>query len=178
MKRIFQIGAFVTVVVGFCLISSCSSNVSLPAQETITRMNIIMKSNSTLHIDTFSFIQFKPNPATRDSIRLTANTTYAVQVQLLNEAATPTQVVSDTISALADIHLLVIQPDPLDSLLSVKILDKDSKGLPLGLFSTIKTSGARYGFLHLALRHQPGSKNGTETPGESDFEADYPVVVR
>ena len=178
MKKVFQLGASATVVVILCFISSCSPNVSLPAQETITRMNIIMTNNNSLHIDTFSFIQFKPNPATRDSIKLVANTTYAVRVQLLNEAATPTQVVSDTIIALADIHLLVIQPDPLDSLLSVKILDKDSKGLPLGLFSTMKTNGARYGYLHLALRHQPGSKNGTETPGESDFEADYPVVVR
>ena len=161
------------------ILQSCSNTLSLPTPETITRMNIIVKNNTTQHIDTFSLIQFRPNPvATRDTVRLSPYSTYAVQIKLLNEATNPIQVVSDTITALADIHLMVIAPDPIDSLLSVHILDKDSKGLPLGLLSTIRTTAPRQGFLHLDLRHQPGAKNGTETPGQSDFQADFPVLIR
>jgi hypothetical protein len=67
--------------------------------------------------------------------------------------------------------------DP-SGLIAVRIQDKDSKGLPLGLMSSWATSDSTNGWLRMILRHQPGTKNGTETPGSTDFEADFPVVVK
>jgi hypothetical protein len=161
---------------------SCKTDPPLSGTEHISTTYVIATDLSDLSIDTFVYVNFDYNqglPARYiDSIRLKAHTTYSVRLKLLEEAVNPTQDLTDSITAMGDKHLMLYNMDPTSGMISVKIIDKDSKGLPIGLMSTWKTSDTTSGYLRLILRHQPGVKNGTQTPGLTDFEADYPVVVR
>jgi hypothetical protein len=163
------------------LLNSCKNEASPNTNEYISTLKVVAQNLSTNHIDTFEYANFnetKPNPPSYvDTIRLQANASYSIQVMLLNEAPNPVQDMTDTIISRADYHLTIYNIDPAE-LFSAKILDKDSKGLPLGLMSTWTTTEATNGWLRMILRHQPGHKNGTETPGSNDFEADFPVVVK
>lgn len=164
------------------LLDSCKSDTIALTPQIITKMNVITTNNLTLVKDTFGFIDWDANgpntPAQIDTLRLDTNSTYSVQVQLLNEAKTPVQDLSDTITRMGDEYLLAYTSDGTDSLVSYQTIDKDSKGLPVGLRSNWRTFNAKRGILHLKLHHQLGNKNGTETPGMIDFEAYYPIVVR
>jgi len=178
--RVFTIVFGSMLVLAFCL-GSCKNDATPATNETISTLNVIAKNLATNKTDTFEYVNFnetKPNPPSYvDTIRLLANTSYAIQVQLLNEDLTPYRDMTDTIIARADNHLMIYNIDP-TQLFALTILDKDSKGLPLGLMSNWTTTAATNGWLRMILRQQPGSKNGTETPGVTDFEADFPVVVR
>ena len=46
----------------------------------------------------------------------------------------------------------------------------DLSGLPL--------HGAGSGSLRVILRHQVGTKDGTETPGSTDFDTTFPVTIQ
>jgi hypothetical protein len=179
-------GIFTGMVLSvFCIlisISSCKNDGAQTLNENITTVKVVATNLANSHVDTFEYVNFnesKPNPPSYvDTVRLSPNSSYSIQVILLNEAPNPVQNMTDTIVARADNHLIIYNVDPAAGLISVKILDKDSKGLPLGLMSAWETSVATNGWLRLILRQQPGSKNGTETPGITDFEADFPVLVR
>ncbi|WP_347157491.1 hypothetical protein [Pontibacter chitinilyticus] len=58
--------------------------------------------------------------------------------------------------------------------------DLDTKGLPLGLQATITTQASSSGTLRITLKHQPGLKSSTSTSsvGETDAQADFPVVIQ
>lgn len=164
------------------LLDSCKTDTIALSPQIITKVNVIATNNLTLVKDTFGFIDWDANgpntPAQIDSLRLDTNSTYSVQVQLLNEAKTPVRDLSDTITRLGDEYLLAYTTDATDSLVSYQTLDRDSKGLPIGLRSNWRTYNIKRGMLYLKLHHQLGNKNGTETPGMIDFEAYYPIVVR
>jgi hypothetical protein len=163
------------------LLNSCKNAATPSTNESITTLKVIARNLSTNATDTFVYVNFnesKPNPPSYvDTIRLQSKASYAIQVILLNEAPNPIQNMTDTIIARADYHLMLYNIDP-SGLIAVRIQDKDSKGLPLGLMSSWATSDSTNGWLRMILRHQPGTKNGTETPGSTDFEADFPVVVK
>ena len=180
VKSVSILASVVAVCLG--LFSSCKTDTGNSPNEYITTLKVVAQNLSTNHSDTFEYVNFyeaKNNPPLYvDTVRLNANATYAVQVLLLNEASNPVQYLTDTIIGRADIHLMGYNVDPSSGFLSVKMNDKDSKGLPLGMMCTWSASGPSFGLLRMILRHQQGSKNGTETPGSTDFEADFPVVVR
>lgn len=163
------------------LLNSCKPDVLPYNTETITTMKVAARNLSTNVTDTFVYVNYdeiKPNPPFYvDTIRLLAHSSYAIQVILLNQTINPTVNLTDTITARAGNHLMVYNIDPTE-LFALKVLDKDPKGLPLGLSASWTTTDTRNGWLRMILRQQPGDKNGTNTPGSTDFEADFPVVVR
>jgi hypothetical protein len=182
MKIGILIILFSLMLGSIALLDSCKNDAVQTTNEYITSLKVIAQNLSTNHTDTFEYVNFnetRPNPPSYvDTIHLQAKSSYAIQVLLYNEALNPVQSMTDTIIARADRHLLVYNVDPSTGFMTVKIQDKDSKGLPLGLLSTWSTADSTNGWLRLMLRHQQGNKNGTETPGSTDFEADFPVVVR
>ena len=118
---------------------------------------------------------------TKAVLNLRANTTYTGEITLLNKSIMPTLDATEEIRDLANEHLFVYTPTPA-SLLTIAPTDKDSNPAPgpypVGLTTEIKTGAAGSGKLNVVLRHQPGSKNGTPTPGTSDLDTDFPVVVK
>lgn len=163
------------------LLDSCKNDTTTSSYEAITTLKVIAQNLSTNAVDTFQYENFHEHqsgsypPGYVDTIKLAAKTAYFIQVVLINDLTH--EIMTDTIIAKADSHLMTYNIDP-SGLLKVKIQDKDSKGLPLGLICNWSTADSTNGWLRMILRHQQGSKNGTENPGSTDFEADFPVAVR
>jgi hypothetical protein len=49
---------------------------------------------------------------------------------------------------------------------------------PIGLTTDVTTGAASSGKLNVVLRHQPNVKNGTATPGTSDLDVTFDVMVK
>lgn len=181
--RIFAIISFLALGIA-ALLDSCKNDALPTTSEHITTLRVVLQNlnpNYTYPIDTFTYVNFNETksspPSYVDTIKLQAKSSYSIQVILLNETLSPVQNMTDTIEARGDNHLMLYSIDPTE-LFSLRILDKDSKGLPIGLMSNWTTTDTTNGWLRMILRQQPGNKNGTQTPGVTDFEADFPVVVR
>lgn len=115
------------------------------------------------------------------TLNLKANTTYSGVITLLNKTQVPTVDATEEIKEKPNEHLFVYTPAPA-SLLTITPTDTDTNPAPgpypIGLTTDIKTGAAGTGKLKVVLRHQPGVKNGTATPGSSDLDTDFNVVVK
>jgi hypothetical protein len=115
------------------------------------------------------------------TLNLKANTTYTGVVLLLDKTKTPALDATLEIKEKANEHLFVYTPTPA-TLLTVTLTDKDTNPspgpYPIGLTTEIKTGAVGSGKLKVVLRHQPNVKNGTATPGTSDLDTDFTVMVK
>ena len=116
-------------------------------------------------------------PTKFDSVSLKANTTYTLAIELLDESKTPTDDITKEVNEKADEHLFIYTPSPA-TLLTYTYGDKDKNGIIIGLTGTAKTGVAGIGKLKVQLRHQPGAKNGTATPGSDDVTLDFNLKVK
>jgi hypothetical protein len=117
------------------------------------------------------------NPPVIDPITLQANAVYTLTVDaVLNETSATSEDVTPEIVREATSHLFVYKPTGVP--LTVVVTDKDSQGLPFGLQARATTAGAGSGSLRVVLRHQVGTKDGTETPGSTDFDTTFPVTIQ
>lgn len=114
---------------------------------------------------------------------LTANTTYHGAMELLNELESPAEVITEEIEEEADEHQFFFQTTV--GGLTVAYDDQDVNGRPIGLASTLTTTGAGTGTLTITLRHQPdkaasGVSGGdiTNAGGETDIEVNFNVDVQ
>ncbi len=111
------------------------------------------------------------------ALTLAANTSYTGALTLLDETKSPAQNIGAEILKEADEHIFFFEPTPAN-LVTVTRTDKDSKSLELGLQTRLVTTTAATGTLKITLRHQPGTKNGTFAPGDTDVEVIFPTTVR
>lgn len=111
------------------------------------------------------------------SLALAPNTTYTGVLSLLDETKTPVVNTSAEILEEADEHLFWFEPTPAN-LLTVTRTDRDKNNLEIGLQTRVVTTAAATGNLKITLRHQPGTKNGTFAPGDTDVEVTFPTTVR
>ncbi|MEZ4804448.1 MAG: hypothetical protein R2852_02895 [Bacteroidia bacterium] len=116
------------------------------------------------------------NPSHFDTIYLDSQRTYFTRILLLDESKTPADTISNEVLEEANDHLFVFKADGLN--LNVQILDKDQNNLPLGLYSRWKTGSSGMGKVNVTLKHQPGLKDGTAAPGESDISLDFETQIR
>ncbi|MEO0469391.1 MAG: hypothetical protein AAF206_07220 [Bacteroidota bacterium] len=108
------------------------------------------------------------------TITLSASTTYNVTAEFRNVAENEN--VTTEIQEEDDEHLVCFE---VSGGANVVIAATDSDGTyPIGLASEWVAGDASTGTMILKLRHQPGVKDGTCTPGDSDVEADFDVVVQ
>lgn len=116
-------------------------------------------------------------PTKFDTISLKPNTSYTVSIQLLDESKSPVQDITKEVEEESYEHLFVYTPNP-TSLLTYTYGDKDANNYPIGLTGTAVTGIAGSGKLKVQLRHQPGAKNGTATPGSDDVNLDFTVAIK
>jgi type 1 fimbria pilin len=117
-------------------------------------------------------------PSQFDPIVLGLNKTYSGKVKFLNESVSPADDITAEILAEADDHQLYFTPST--SNLSVSIIDKDTKNLPLGLSTSWTTTAAAIGTLNVTLKHKPGVKaaNDPVSKGETDVSLDFQLTIK
>ena len=110
-----------------------------------------------------------------DTIRLVNNTTYFTSILLLNETVTPADTISNEVLEEGDEHLFCFTP----SGTNVSIVLTDSDGTyEIGLQSKWRTGAISNGTVQVVLKHQPGVKNGTCNPGETDIDISYVTIIQ
>jgi hypothetical protein len=117
------------------------------------------------------------NAPTIGTLNLRPNTTYTGALALLDETKSPVARISEEVAEEKDDHMFFFESTPA-SLLGITRTDRDSKNLEVGLASQVVTTAAGTGTLKITLRHQPGTKNGTFAPGDTDVEVTFPVTVQ
>ena len=114
---------------------------------------------------------------------LVANQTYSGSLELLNEAETPTEDITDEIREEDEDHQLFFQSTIAD--LDISYGDQDEDGNPIGLSTTLRTGAPASGNITITLRHEP-SKSATgvsggdisNAGGETDIEVTIPIDVQ
>ncbi|WP_046244345.1 hypothetical protein [Hymenobacter terrenus] len=117
------------------------------------------------------------NDPTIGTLTLKPNTTYTGTIAVLDETKTPPANITEEILEEKDDHLFFYAPT-LANLLEITSTDRDSKNLPVGITTQVVTNSAGTGSLKITLRHQPGAKDGTFAPGDTDVEVTFPVKVQ
>ncbi|MCB0819731.1 MAG: hypothetical protein KDC13_03840 [Bacteroidetes bacterium] len=111
-----------------------------------------------------------------DDIVLEANKTWYTNIILLNETASPVDTISNEVEEEKNDHRFCYTPTGTSA--SVTILDFDDNGYALGLQSKWITGAAGNGAMQIELRHQPGIKDGSCSPGATDIDVNFPVVIQ
>lgn len=129
-------------------------------------------------------------------IELNANKTYYSQIILLDESKSPIDSISNEVNAEGKEHMffynngantILNSNNPYTVILNgsnVEItytdFDQGSPQRGIGLRTRFRTGSvtapAKYP-LNITLRHQPGTKNGTYAPGESDISVDFKLRI-
>lgn len=126
---------------------------------------------------------FGSNPGTVqiDTLKLAANTTYAVVAQVLNEKDSPAEDVTLEVIAEKDKHMFTYMSTPSSGAGSITATNgsTDNNGLAFNQTLTFQTGGSGSGQLKVTLVHFPGVKPATQQVlGETDAEAIFPVRLQ
>jgi len=155
-------------------------------EELITSVNYTLTSTSGGADVTLSFQDLDGDGGDSPTITggtLEANHTYTGSLELLNEAESPVEDITEEIDEEDDEHQFFFTSTV--SNLMVAYGDQDGDGNPIGLSSTLTTGDAASGTLTITLRHEPsksatGVSDGdiTNAGGETDIEVTFPVDVQ
>jgi hypothetical protein len=128
-------------------------------------------------------------------LNLLANKSYTAQLFILDESVSPADTSSEEVLAEANDHRIFYQPTNTNQILeipgtpnnasgsllnlAISIVDFDTNtpALELGLRSIFSTGSVSSGRLRVVLRHQPGVKDGTYAPGDSDIDVTFRVNI-
>lgn len=116
------------------------------------------------------------NAPTIDTIHLDTNKAYTVASKVFAEHDGHSDDITAEILAEGSEHIFCFTV----TTAQLSILRTDSDGsFPIGISSLWNTGSAGQGSVRITLKHQPdGAKDGTCTPGDTDVEVDFPVVVQ
>ncbi len=115
------------------------------------------------------------NPTQIDTISLAANKTYRVNLSVFAQHDNHEDNITAEILNEKNDHLFVYKN--ISGNISVQTTDKDDNNLPIGIETKWTSGSASTGSVNVVLRHQPGVKDGTETPGDTDVDITLPVKI-
>lgn len=176
MKKRFFFGiAFAATLI------ACKDDVTDPdhdhEEEVITSV-VLTFTDGANNTQTFSFSDPDGDGGTDpsiDTISLDTNATYTVAISFLNESETPAEDMTSEVQSEANDHLVCFTTN---SNIGVTITDQDGNGLDLGLTSEWLTGNAETSSITISLKHQPEIKDGSCNIGETDVEAEFPLVIQ
>ncbi len=112
-----------------------------------------------------------------DDIVLQSGVTYTVEVEFLDESGDETEDITAEILEEDDEHLLCFEPEG-DVANALTVTRTDSDGTyEVGLESTWEATAAATGEIKVTLKHQPGVKDGTCDPGDTDVEVHFEITI-
>lgn len=151
-------------------------------QEVVTSVRLVITDSITGNaIDTVVFLDPDGDgsgaPTVFDALQLQANTTYFMQVVLLNTLASPTDTISNEVAAEANDHQFFFTIT--GAALTHTYLDSDTNTppLPVGLQNKLRTGAASTGTFQVILKHQPGIKNGSAATGDTDVDVTFSATI-
>lgn len=163
------------------LITSCDPDEPTPEDgELITTVTVTLTDTVTKEVITASFKDPDGpggnDPTQEDAILLDANSIYTVSITFLDESKSPAVDVTDEIRTEGKDHVLCFT---IAQGFEVGITFTDSDGsIPIGLETRWVTGVASDGNVRITLKHQPGVKDGTCDPGETDIEVDFWTIIQ
>lgn len=114
---------------------------------------------------------------------LSANQLYTGRLDLLNEAESPTESITEEIEAEDEDHQFFFQSTV--NGLSIIYSDQDENGNPVGLNTSVMTGASASGSITIILRHEPNKTaagveagDATNAGGETDIQVTFPVDVQ
>ena len=114
---------------------------------------------------------------------LTANTIYSGRLELLNEAESPAEDITEEISEEDEEHQFFFSTSIAG--LNITYGDQDENAKPVGLATSLTTGAAGSGTLTITLRHEPmksadGVASGdiTNAGGDTDIQVTFPIDVQ
>ncbi len=114
-------------------------------------------------------------PVIVSDLILSENTQYAATIQVLNEADGEFEDITLEVEEEGDEHLFCFDFDGISDL---SVTRTDSDGIyGIGIESDWNTGAAGAGNVTITLKHQPGVKDGTCDPGDTDIEVSFPISV-
>lgn len=150
--------------------------------EAITTVELLYSKNGAA-ADTFYYDDPDGDggnpPLQMDSIILDTQTTYTLNIRLLNKTKNPVSDVTPTVVAQGTAHEMFILPA--DVPITVNRTDKDASGFNLGLNSIwITGHTAATGTVRFKLMHKPVIKGPNDSPdkGHSDVDITLPVKLK
>lgn len=172
-------------------LSSCKKDddqVDLPQpvineSEVITTMKLIFTDSATsAPAGEFVFRDTDgdgPNaPVEFDTITMNAGTTYLVEVILLNETAAPADTISNEVEEEANDHQFFFNITGLTATHAYLDQDTNSPPLPVGLSNKFRSGSIGTGSIQVILKHQPGTKDGLQTTGDTDVDVTFHTIVQ
>lgn len=120
------------------------------------------------------------NPAVQfDTIKLLPNKTYLASVLILDETKNPADTISNEVKEEANDHLFFYTVGTgLNEIITILDFDTHPTPLPLGIQTKWKTGVISTGTTKIVLRHQPGVKDGTYSPGETDIDITFHTRIQ
>lgn len=112
-----------------------------------------------------------------DVINLLANKTYFATVVIKDETKNPVVTISDEVASESNDHLFFYTPTNVNATVTITDQDSNTPPLPLGINTKWKTQAASSGTVRVVLRHQPGVKDGTYAPGETDVDLIFQLEI-
>lgn len=180
IKSIVMIGCLVTIANSF---QSCKDPSTPPTptneSELITTVKVELTDTLTGQKLNYFFRDLDGEggnaPSQWDTIKLSDSSFYKVSMRFLNES-NPNSVIDITsqIAAEKTNHIICFTPVLVNAL--INRTDTDG-AFEIGLTSTWKTGTVSAGDITITLKHQPGIKNGTCDPGETDVEVKFPARI-
>lgn len=115
------------------------------------------------------------DPVIESDLSLSQNTQYSATIQVLNEADGAFEDITLEVEEEGDEHLFCFGFDGISDL---AVTRTDSDGIyGIGIESDWTTGADGSGNVTITLKHQPGVKDGTCDPGDTDIEVTFPIVV-
>lgn len=119
-------------------------------------------------------------PSRFDTIQLTANKVYHLNINVLNESVNPIDTISNEIFEEGNVHQFFYTIS--GGYVSTQYLDSDTNNpaLPIGLYSkwtvgsAVENISARFVLKH----YQNGTKNGLISSGSTDIDLNFPMRIR
>ncbi len=185
-KIIFKTG--ITIIALFSLAifyASCKKKVTTPPnpndEELITTLQINFTDSAGIEPGVTAIFKDVDgaggnNPSQWDTIKLKANTTYLATILLLDETKSPADTISNEVMEEGADHLFCFTASNINT--SIKRTDTDVNNLEIGLQTKWYNSAAGTGTVQVVLRHQPGVKDGTCTPGASDVDVTFQCIIQ
>ncbi|MFN3939315.1 MAG: hypothetical protein ACK4IY_01930 [Chitinophagales bacterium] len=115
-------------------------------------------------------------PIQFDTIQLDNNTVWDLVITLLDESESPAENITEEVEEEGDEHQFFFTVSASLNL-TVNYNDADINGDPIGIINIVNTGDASSGNFTVILKHQPGTKDGNITTGDTDVEVVFETII-